>query len=431
MSDPEAHIGAWLEAGLIDEPTAARLRAAPAAEAAPVPAEAWARPPAAPAAVPVAGPEPGPTAGALEPSALPVAQSAPPPLSGSAPFASDTAEPVAGPESPTAASTLFGPPVVIAEVFAYLATTFLLAAWFALLTRWNDGLTRSGVTYGLGALGAAAALVVVAAWLATGSARFRRGAGAALFVATGLVATAVATLMAGSTIRESVGIDIAAAVAALAAALVFRLALPSVVTQLGVLGASTGLASAALSWLDGLLPEPALRFDAPFAQGGVDPVARILVDVAFWLLVAVAFGVVGLAESRAGTPEALRRAAASRFLAGLTAVGGVATAMATVGVKASSEFGFGRILDPWIGDVGLLVLCAVLVERSFRRGTSVYIYPAAIGVIIAATDINASYLASSIEVGLFLEGAILLVAGLVADQLRRRINAQGDAAPAT
>jgi hypothetical protein len=417
MSDPEAHIGAWLAAGLIDEPTAARLRATIAAEGAPPPSEAWARP--------------GSTAGG---TAAPPASAGP--LSATLPAGGPTepaASDAAAPDVPAAgrASTLFGPPVVIAEVFAYLATAFLLAAWFALVTRWNDGSSGIGVTYGLGSLAAAVTLVALAAWLRTRSDRYRRGAGVALFVATGLVATRIAALVSDSEIERSVGIEIATAVATLAAAVVFRLALPSVVTQIAVLLSSTGLASALLSWAHDLLAPSASRFDPPFAQTGLDPIALILVDIACWLLVAVGFGVVGLLESQAGTPEAGRRAATSRFWAGLTAVGGLATAVATVGFKASTESDFGRILEPWIGDLALLVLCAVLVERSFRRGTSVYIYPAAIGLIIAATDINTSYLASSLEIGLFVEGAILLIAGIVADRLRRRINVRNEVVPAT
>jgi hypothetical protein len=71
--------------------------------------------------------------------------------------------------------------------------------------------------------------------------------------------------------------------------------------------------------------------------------------------------------------------------------------------------------------VVILIVCAVLVERGFRREASVYVYPAALGVIIAATDLNATYLSDTIEIGLLIEGGILIAAGILADRLRRRI----------
>ena len=74
-------------------------------------------------------------------------------------------------------------------------------------------------------------------------------------------------------------------------------------------------------------------------------------------------------------------------------------------------------------DVGaaVLVLSAVLVERAFRRDATSFIYAAALGLILALTDLNLSYLSSNTEVALLIEGLILLAVGVAADRLRRRI----------
>jgi hypothetical protein len=67
------------------------------------------------------------------------------------------------------------------------------------------------------------------------------------------------------------------------------------------------------------------------------------------------------------------------------------------------------------------VLAAILVERAFRRDATSFIYAAALGLLIALTDFNVTYLSNSTEVALLIEGLILLAVGVVADRLRRRI----------
>jgi len=78
-------------------------------------------------------------------------------------------------------------------------------------------------------------------------------------------------------------------------------------------------------------------------------------------------------------------------------------------------------VEPWIGDLALLVLSAILVERAFRRDATSFIYAAALGLLIALTDFNLNYLSDSTEVALLIEGLILLAVGVAADRLRRRI----------
>ena len=64
-------------------------------------------------------------------------------------------------------------------------------------------------------------------------------------------------------------------------------------------------------------------------------------------------------------------------------------------------------------------------ERAFRREATSFIYAAALGLIVALTDINVSYLADSTSAALLVEGLILLAVGLGADRLRRRVGHMG------
>ena len=72
-------------------------------------------------------------------------------------------------------------------------------------------------------------------------------------------------------------------------------------------------------------------------------------------------------------------------------------------------------------DVILLVLAAVLVERAFRRGAGAFLLAAGLALVIALTDLNFTYLSSSPELGLLVEGGLLLAIGFGADRLRRRL----------
>ncbi len=400
MSDVGARISAWEAAGLIDRLTADRLRAAESLPAAEAPAAA--------------------------PAALAAAE---------APAAADLGTATIG--AGASAAAWFGPGVTIAEVFGYLGAGFLLAAWSAFVVRFagdNSYGDDQGVVLAAGALLAAVALEALGAWLRTGDARRSRAAGVAFVVALGFTAGAVVTL-AGVRHVEWPLAGVVAAVATSAVALVLRVLHPSVLTQVGLLGALTSLAGATLAWAESLVVPP-LSFEGETgvpSQGGPDPVLLVVATAAWWLVVAVVFGLIGLRESRVaeqGDPAAERRASISRFWAGLVAVIGLGSAVTRTGYDARGEFG--RAVDPWVGDLALLVLSAVLVQRAFRRDTTAYVYPAALGLILALTDINVSSLSGGTEVALLVEGLILLGVGFAADRLRRRIGApprRGDGAP--
>jgi hypothetical protein len=107
----------------------------------------------------------------------------------------------------------------------------------------------------------------------------------------------------------------------------------------------------------------------------------------------------------------------------LTAVIGLASAMSRSAALANGEYG--RVVEPWVGDVALLVLAAILVERAFRRDATSFIYAAALALLIALTDFNLTYLSDSTEAALLIEGLILLAVGVATDRLRRRVGRDG------
>jgi hypothetical protein len=149
----------------------------------------------------------------------------------------------------------------------------------------------------------------------------------------------------------------------------------------------------------------------------------VLASAAWWLLLAVGIALLGLWAAREGDrrddPAASRRAAMSRFWAGIVAVLGLASAVTRTGVLDDGDFG--PVLEPWMGSAALLVLSGVLIERAFRRDATSFIYAAGLGLILALTNFNLSYLSDSPEVALVVEGLILLGVGVAADRLRRRV----------
>ena len=120
----------------------------------------------------------------------------------------------------------------------------------------------------------------------------------------------------------------------------------------------------------------------------------------WWLCCAVVIGLIGLVEARAadrGDAAAARRAAVSRFWAGIVAVLGLASAVTRSELDADTT-DYGRVLEPWIGQLALLLLSLVLLERAFRRDATAYVYAAALGLILALSDFNVTYLSDSTEV---------------------------------
>jgi hypothetical protein len=327
---------------------------------------------------------------------------------------------------PTSLGSFFGPSVSIGEMFGYLGVGFLLGAWTAFLARVAGTTDRDAIlTFGTGF--AAFAMVVVGAVLVRGprrvaQARRRRGAGAALIAATVFAAGAAAFGVQIAALQGPATGLVIAGVAVVAAG-VFRICLPAVTTQLGLLGALTGLAGSVVTWLDSFVVGPfgaggSCCFDTP---APATPVVVVVFGAVTWLVAALVIGIVGIAEARRSStdPASARRAVLTRFWAGIVAVGGLATSVNSSGSLGNDQYG--RLVAPWIGEAAILVLVAVLVERAIRRESAAFVVAAAIGLIVALTDFNFSYLAQSTDVGLLIEGAILLLVGFGADRLRRRL----------
>ena len=372
-------IAAWEAAGLIDAATAERLRAAEAAQSRREAAEAtW------------------------------PAELAPPPRRG-----------------PTSVAAIFGPGVTIGEMFAYLGGAFLLGAYETFVVRAAGFGAASDLPLALGWAAAAIALGVLGVVLRSGDDRRRRAAGVmfALSVAHAGSAGAAMASLAG---MEWPGAGAIGALVASAVAIGLRLLHPALLTQVALLISLTTLAGLLLSWLESVVV-PQGQFDDignPIPVDGPDPLLLVVVSAAWWLALALIVGLIGLREANTAgdDPAAGRRAALTRLWAGLVAVIGLATAVTRSGYSFDPVAGnYGRVVEPWIGDMAILILAAVLVERAFRRDASTFVYAAALGLMIALSDFNFSYLSSSTELGLLIEGVILLGAGVGADRLRRRI----------
>lgn len=378
-------ITAWQAAGLIDGVTADRLRIAEASA-----------PPDAPPAMAEAG-------------LLPVTEAA----------------------RPSRIGSVFGPAPTVSELFAYLGAGFVVAAWHVLVSSWRptdyysgDGFgpapdyLRIGLEWGIPVV----VLGVIGWLLARSGERQQRAAGVLFAAATVHVFGAIGQAV------QNVGDFrwplVASAAGAAAAAAFFRLRHAALVTQATLLGSIVLFAAAALAWLQAqLFGEPSSN--VIYEQTSTDPRMLQVLGAAWWIGWAITLGLLAWREARgAAAPQrpederaaARRRADLTRFAAGMTAVGGVASALA-FGDRFNPA-----VLDPWIGDLAVLGISAVLLALAARAAPA-YLYPAALGVMIALTSLNTVYVAeqTGIGVALLVEGVILLGAGFAADRLRRRL----------
>lgn len=341
---------------------------------------------------------------------------------------------------PSVIGSVFGPSPTVSEVFAYLGAGFVVAAWHVLVSSWrptiytNDsfGPTPDYLRIAL-EWGVPIVVLAVIGWvLARSGERQRRAAGVLFAVATIHVYGAVGQLAQDVGDYRLPGV-LAAAGATVAAAL-FRLRHAGLVTQATLIAAFVGLAGTALPWLEvQVFGQPLYRYGAPVG----DPMVRQLLGAAWWIGAAIVLGLLAWREARsAAAPDrpgderaaGRRRADLTRFAAGMTAVGGAASALAF-----GDRFTPG-VLEPWIGDLVVLGISAVLLALAARAAPA-YLYPAALGVIVALTSLNTVYVAEQTGVGiaLLLEGLILLGAGFAADRVRRRLTrdrTSADVAPA-
>jgi hypothetical protein len=319
---------------------------------------------------------------------------------------------------------VFGPSPTVVEMFAYLGAGFLLGAWSAFVSKLAVGGTSLSLVGG-GLLAAAIVLAAAALVLRRGDDRRRRGAGMAFLTAILFAAASEAGFLSDLRLGGSAEALIVALVA-FGVAGVFRRLHASLLTHLGVLTSATAVGGFFLAWLRDLVA-PANFDDNGQPIGAMpDPIVMIVVSAAIWLLLALALGVLALRErtdrsERTGSRGAAhRRAALTQAWAGTVAVGGLASALNRNDLLSSGEFG--RVITPWITDLAILALAIILVERAFRRDSGAFLFAAGLGLLTALTDFNFSYLSQSTDVGLLIEGAILLALGFGGDRLRRRLD---------
>lgn len=333
----------------------------------------------------------------------------------------------AHPSFTAGAVSFFGPGLALVEMFAYVGGGFLLGAWSALMIRLigdADRATAAWLTVGAMAV-PAAVFFGLGVLLHDRSPRESRAAGVAFLLSTLFVSSGVQSNLSivgdfgiwVTTIALGVGFLVAIA---------YRWLHPSLLTQLGVLLWATALVGA---WL-----EAAATFIAPDSSFGVfgfdrnSALALAVLSSIAWAATAVGIGMFGLAEARDRSAPGVRRAALTRFWAGVVLVAGVAYSVMRSFYDESANESV-RVLPPWVSVLLVLGVSAILVERAFRREAGAFVFAAALGLIIALSDLNASYVvpAGGTEVALLVEGLLLLAAAFAAERLAGRVG--GDASP--
>ena len=321
---------------------------------------------------------------------------------------------------PNVVASLLDPPLTIVEVFSYLGGAFVLAAWAVLLGRLSSeaaGSTQDWLRV-VGFAVPAAVFFLGGILLHPRSPRLSRAAGVSFAVsalAIGAGVTANANIFARPEVATLIG-----AVAALLAAIAYRWLHPALLTQFALLTAITWFTWSALALIDGGFDATrTLIFGTVELAGGI---AGAVVGAVAWIASAVVIGLIGLAEARSGNAAAGRRAALARFWAGMVVVIGVAVSV--MRTSYVPDTGPVRVIEPWIGDLIVLAVSALLVERAFRRGAGAFVIPAAVGVIIALTDFNISYVSQvgSTEIALLVEGVLLIAIAFAAERITRRVS---------
>lgn len=321
-------------------------------------------------------------------------------------------------------SSFVNPPLSIVEVFSYLGGAFVLAAWAVLMGRLSSETAgTAGDWLKVTAFAVPAAVFFVGGIvLHPRSPRMSRAASVSFAVSTLAIGAGVTANADIFTSPESA--TLAGAVAALIAAIAYRWLHPSLLTAFALLVSITWFTWSVLALLVGDLSVARALFYGPVELAG--GLAGVIVSSVAWIVCAVVIGLIGLAEARGGTPDAGRRAALARFWAGLVLVVGVATSvMRTVYAPETGEGH--RVVEPWIAELIVLGISAILVERAFRRGAGAFVLPAAIGVIWALTDFNFSYVSKvgGTEVALLIEGLLLIAIAFAAERIGRRVSATG------
>lgn len=319
-------------------------------------------------------------------------------------------------------AAIFGPGVSIGEMFAYLGVAFLLAATDVFLGR-SASSPEGDMILAVGSGIQAVILFAVGLTLLRGDARRRRAAGVAFLVATGH-AGAAAAFGAQAVGVEGVTVAVIGSVVALLVATLARRVHPALTTQVAMLGALTCLSISLLTLAQEVIFGPA-SFSGADPERASQEILITIGSAAWWLITGLVIGLIGLYESRneGVVGGAAHRAGLTRLWAGLVAIGGFCSAVTRSAPLPNGEYG--RVLEPWMAEVAILVVSAILIERAFRRESAAFVVAGAVGMIVALTDFNFSYLSDRTEIGLLIEGLILLAVGFFTDRIRRRLGRRG------
>jgi hypothetical protein len=252
------------------------------------------------------------------------------------------------------------------------------------------------------------------------------------FLGATLYATGATAGFLGGLGVQGPGAGLVMAAIATLVAIVVRFLHAALLTQFGLLVAMTSLAASGMNVLRDLVIPHQFGDPGEPIEASTDPILMVAVGGALWLGVALVMGLIAVREATArrdsrhvpGAPA--RRATLTRMWAGIVAVGGLASALSTSGLRSSGDYG--RVVTPWIMDAVLVGLGAILVERAFRRQSGAFLLGAGFALVIALTDLNITYLPATPEVGLLVEGGLLLAVGFGADRLRRRMPADASGA---
>ena len=316
-------------------------------------------------------------------------------------------------------SSFFGPAVGFGELLGYVGASFVLLGWHGLVesTLLGDP-ARESVFRALEM--ALPAVLLVAAGLALDGRRedsSSRAAGVALALASGYVAFAARfVVQAAIGPDDHVPLDLVTAAAGTASALALSRVHRALATHIAVMVWSVAVIGTSAAWAQ------SMALDDTFTRDPVTSWASVIGTLAWWLIgaavlaVPAEFSVASIADGPEDAAAAGRLAAITRVSAGLAAIFG--TGMAVL-QSVDGE----RIVPPTIGDLVLLLVAGGLVAVAFRTRHSAYLYPAAIGVVVALTDVNARLIAdrTGVAVALIVEGVVLVAAGAAAMHLSRRV----------
>lgn len=294
------------------------------------------------------------------------------------------------------------------EFFTYIGIGFLVAAYYYAVTREGP----DDLVLGLAVALAAGVFLVAGLGMRGRAGAVGRAAGPALLVGGIQVPFAIYLVLASAALAEEPQLA-AATIGWLAVALVARWVLASLPTQAGWLVAAAAAGWFSALYLGSLIFGPSLDFEQP------DPVRQLL--MAGWMSgVAVIIGLAGQLEARTAStdPGAGRRAALTRFTAGMTALVGLSAALLIEPIVNG-----GASLEPIVGQAILLAAAGVMVLASMRTNATAYLLPGGLAVIIALTSFNATYLTEEIGFGgaLLIEGIVLLGVGVGVQVLRSRM----------